>query len=518
MLRGCMSAAIKLRRLVIVLGDQLDRDSPLLQELDPAQDLVFMAEVREEATHVRSHKARIALFLAAMRHFREDLLARGLPVHYLALEAHPHASLADALADCLTNHRPQQVLMLRAGDWRVQQSLAAVVAQAGLELEIVGNPLFFITTDGFRDWLGDRRQPRMEHFYRFMRKRTGILMQDGQPAGGKWNYDAENRRGFGKRGPGLLPPPPAFTPDAITREVLKLVEREFPQHPGDLSGFDWPVTPADAGVALEDFISRRLPLFGRYQDAMWTAEPFLYHSLLSASFNLSLLAPSRAVAMASEALAAGESPLAAVEGFIRQLLGWREYVRGIYWTQMPGYAEGNALGASGALPECFWNGETDMLCLREALDQTLRYGYAHHIQRLMVTGLYCLLLGVRPQVVHQWYLAIYVDAVEWVELPNTLGMSQYADGGYLGSKPYAASGAYINRMSNYCSGCRFDPAKATGEGACPFTTLYWDFLQRHCDRFASHPRTALQWRNLSRKDAAELEQIRHEASRIRDET
>ena len=238
MLRGSMSAAIKLRRLVIVLGDQLDRDSPLLQELDPAQDLVFMAEVREEATHVRSHKARIALFLAAMRHFREDLLARGLPVHYLALEAHPHASLADALADCLATYRPQQVLMLRAGDWRVQQSLAAVVAQAGLELEIVGNPLFFITTDGFRDWLGDRRQPRMEHFYRFMRKRTGILMQDGQPAGGKWNYDAENRRGFGKRGPGLLPPPPAFTPDAITREVLKLVEREFSQHPGDLSGFD----------------------------------------------------------------------------------------------------------------------------------------------------------------------------------------------------------------------------------------------------------------------------------------
>jgi deoxyribodipyrimidine photolyase-related protein len=408
--------------------------------------------------------------------------------------------------------------MLRAGDWRVQQSLAAVVAQAGLELEIVENPLFFITTDAFRDWMGDRRQPRMEHFYRFMRKRTGILMQDGQPAGGKWNYDAENRRGFGKRGPGLLPPPPAFAPDALTREVLKLVEREFLEHPGDLSGFDWPVTPADAEVALEDFISRRLPLFGRYQDAMWTGEPFLYHSLLSAAFNLSLLAPSRAVAMASEALAAGEAPLAAVEGFIRQLLGWREYVRGIYWTQMPGYAEGNALGASGALPEFFWSGETDMLCLREALDQTLRYGYAHHIQRLMVTGLYCLLLGVRPQAVHAWYLAVYVDAVEWVELPNTLGMSQYADGGFLGSKPYAASGAYINRMSNYCTGCRFDPARATGAGACPFTTLYWDFLQRHSDRFAGHPRTALQWRNLSRKDVTELEQIRREASRIRGDT
>jgi deoxyribodipyrimidine photolyase-related protein len=518
MLQRSMSASRKpvcLRRLVIVLGDQLDRESGLLQGLDAEQDMVFMAEVREEATHVWSHKARIALFLAAMRHFREDLRARGLPVHYLTLDSHAYPSLAAALAALLEDRRPRQVIMLRAGDWRVQQSLVETVARAGLVLQVVESSRFLITPDDFRAWLGDRKQPRMEHFYRFMRKRQGILIDGGQPAGGKWNYDAENRRSFGKQGPVMLPLPPAFAPDAITREVLRLVEREFPGHPGELAEFDWPVTTDAAEMALEDFIEQRLPHFGDYQDAMWTAQPFLYHSLLPSSFNLSLLDPSRAISMAATALANGNAPLAGVEGFIRQLLGWREYIRGIYWTRMPRYADCNALGADAPLPDFFWSGETDMRCLRESLDQTLRYGYAHHIQRLMVTGLYCLLHGVRPRAVHEWYLAIYVDAVEWVELPNTLGMSQYADGGYLASKPYVASGAYINRMSNYCAGCRYDSSCATGESACPFTTLYWDFLQRHEHRFSRHPRTALQWRNLGRKDTSELSAIRRQAERIR---
>ena len=518
MLQRSMSASKKpasLRRLVIVLGDQLNRDSALLKGLDAEQDLVFMAEVREEATHVCSHKARIALFLAAMRHFREDLRARGLPVHYLTLQSHAYPSLAAALSALLEERRPRQVIMQRAGDWRVQQSLADTVARAGLALQIVENSHFLITPDDFGAWLGDRKQPRMEHFYRFMRRRHGVLMDGGQPVGGKWNYDAENRRGFGKQGPGMLPTPPAFAADAITREVLRLVKREFPDHPGELAEFDWPVTTDAAEMALEDFIGQRLPPFGRYQDAMWTGQPFLYHSLLSSSFNLSLLHPSRAISMAANALANGAAPLAGVEGFIRQLLGWREYIRGIYWARMPAYADCNALEADAPLPEFFWSGETDMRCLRETLGQTLRYGYAHHIQRLMVTGLYCLLHGVRPQAVHEWYLAIYVDAVEWVELPNTLGMSQYADGGYLASKPYVASGAYINRMSNYCTGCRYDSSCATGDSACPFTTLYWDFLQRHEHRFSSHPRTALQWRNLGRKDTSELRAIRRQAEHIR---
>jgi deoxyribodipyrimidine photolyase-related protein len=297
--------------------------------------------------------------------------------------------------------------------------------------------------------------------------------------------------------------------------VIATVEKCFPDHPGDLSAFDWPVTREHALHMCDDFIRDRLPLFGRYQDAMWTEEPFLYHSGLSAALNLKLLNPREPIGGAVEALANESAPIASVEGFVRQILGWREYVRGIYWRSMPGYLDSNALEAVHPLPGFYWTGDTDMECLRQVLHQTLQHGYAHHIQRLMVTGLFALLLGVEPRQVHEWYLAAYVDAVEWVELPNTVGMSQYADGGLLASKPYAASGRYIDRMSNYCGHCRYDPGKSVGEDACPFTTLYWDFLRRHDRRFRRHPRTALQWRNLDRLSAADKAAIRKQADDLR---
>ena len=509
------AAAPDIRRLVLILGDQLDPNHPLVRELDPERDRVFMAEVREEATHVWSHKARIALFLSAMRHFRDHLRSRGITVQYLALDRHTHGSLATALAAELQANRPAQVTMLQAGDARVQAAIEETVRQAGLSLEVAEDPHFLIDGEAFRAWLAQRKQPRMEHFYRAMRKQTGILMHDGKPLGGKWNYDTDNRGSFGRDGPSRLPPPLAFTPDSTSREVIRLVNREFCDHPGNLDDFDWPVTPSEARIALEDFIDQRLARFGKYQDAMWTAEPFLYHSLLSSSLNLKLLDPREVLRAAEIALQEDAIPLASAEGFVRQILGWREYVRGIYWDRMPDYANVNALDACQELPGFFWDADTDMVCLREVIGQTLRYGYAHHIQRLMVTGLFCLLLGVRPQAVHAWYLAVYVDAVEWVELPNTLGMSQYADGGYLASKPYVATGKYISRMSNYCKGCRYDPANATGDDACPYTTLYWDFLSRHRDRFANHPRTALQWRNLERLDAKRIMAIRRQADQLR---
>jgi deoxyribodipyrimidine photolyase-related protein len=500
---------------VVILGDQLDPGHPLVTALDPARDRVFMAEVREEATHVWSHKARIALFLSAMRHFRDDLEARGITVRYLALDRHSHASLADALAAELKVQRPQLIAMLQAGDARVQASIQATVQRAKLPLEVLPDPHFLVEPETFQDWLRQRRQPRLEDFYRVMRKQTGILMQNGKPLGGRWNFDAANRASFGRQGPTPPPPPPAFSPDRITREVIRLVNSEFPEHPGALDTFDWPVTVAEAQIALQDFVDHRLALFGTYQDAMWTGEPFLYHSLLSPAMNLKLLNPRDVLDAAVTSLHNDAAALACVEGFVRQVLGWREYVRGIYWARMPDYAELNALGAEQDLPAFFWSGDTDMVCLREVLAQTLDYGYAHHIQRLMVTGLFCLLLGVRPRQVHAWYLAVYVDAVEWVELPNTLGMSQYADGGFLASKPYVASGKYIDRMSNYCKGCRYNPAHATGDDACPFTTLYWDFLSHHRERFAHHPRTALQWRNLVRLDAKTVNGIRRQADDLR---
>jgi deoxyribodipyrimidine photolyase-related protein len=301
----------------------------------------------------------------------------------------------------------------------------------------------------------------------------------------------------------------------MTRAVLDLVERQFPSNPGRLDAFDWPVTRDQALAALEDFVAHRLPCFGRWQDAMWRGEPWLYHSRLAAALNLKLISPREACAAAEQAWRQGRAPLEAVEGFVRQVLGWREYVRGIYWREMPGYVERNALDAHESLPSFYWSGETDLACLRETIGQTLALGYAHHIQRLMVTGLFALLWGVRPREVHEWYLAVYVDAVEWVELPNTLGMSQYADGGLLASKPYVATGKYLARMGNYCDGCRYRPERAHGADACPFTTLYWDFLARHRERFARHPRLALQVRNLDRLSDSERTAIAVRADELR---
>lgn len=375
---------------------------------------------------------------------------------------------------------------------------------------------FYCDPHNFADWAKGKSVLRMEHFYRWIRKRENLLLDDGEPTGGRWNYDQDNRGHFDRRGPGLLAAPRGFAPDATTREVIALVEKRFSAHPGSLAQFDWPLTPGQAEQALADFIEHRLPLFGRYQDAMWSDQPWLYHGRLSAAMNLKLLSPRSAVEAAIQAHRAGRAPIEAVEGFVRQIIGWREYVRGHYWLRMPQLAEADHLHARAPLPGFYWTADTRMQCLRQALTQTLDLGYAHHIQRLMVTGLFAMLLGVRPREIHAWYLAVYVDAVEWVELPNVLGMSQYADGGRMVSKPYVASGRYIQRMSNYCDGCPFDPGRAIGEKACPFTTLYWDFLDRHRARFEHHPRAALQWKSLNRLSMSQLDEIRVQPQRLRD--
>jgi len=505
----------RLRRLHLVLGDQLDRDSALFDDFDPAFDAVWMAEVADESTHVWSHKARIAVFLAGMRHFAEDQRAQGRALVYHRLGEHAHADLGSALAADIARLKPAELRWVRPGDWRVWQRLLAVAAEAGLAVIEREDRHFLCTIDDYAGWARGKKELRLEFFYRWLRQRHDVLMNGREPAGGQWNFDADNRESFDARGPGLLPAPVAFAPDAITAEVLALVDERFAGHPGELAHFDWPLTPAQAEEALEDFIRHRLPLFGRYQDAMWTDEPWLYHSRLSVALNLKLIHPRRVIDAAVQAWRDGHAPLAAVEGFVRQILGWREYVRGLYWLRMPGYLEDNALGAEQPLPAFYWSGDTDMQCLKQAIGQTLRFGYAHHIQRLMVTGLFALLLGVRPREVHAWYLAVYVDAVEWVELPNVLGMSQFADGGVMASKPYCASGKYIQRMGNYCSGCRFKPDEAVGPKACPFTTLYWDFLERHQQRFAKHPRAALQWRSLERLPEAKRAAIREQAQALR---
>ncbi len=522
------------RSLVIVLGDQLDPDASAFDGFDPGLDAVWMAEVAEESTHVWSSKPRIVMFLSAMRHFAQAQVASGRSVCYTRLLAECHGrsgpadesggareaeqpadSLAARLQADVSRLQPARLVMTAPGDWRVLQAIKTVAAARGLELEIREDRHFFTRVADFAEHARGRKTLRMEYFYREQRRRHGVLMQGSEPEGGQWNYDVENREAFAPTGPGAVPSRTTFAPDAITRDVIELVNVRFAGHPGKVERFAWPVTPEDARQALRVFIVERLPLFGRYQDAMWPGNPWLYHAHLSAALNLKLIGAREVVAAAEVAYRAGEAPLASVEGFIRQILGWREYVRGLYWTRMPGYLERNALDARVDLPAWYWTAETDMACLRDALEQTLEHGYANHIQRLMVIGLYALMLGVQPLQVHAWYLAVYVDAVEWVELPNTLGMSQYADGGEMGSKPYVATGRYIERMSPHCKGCRYDPTRRTGEEACPFTTLYWDFLLRHEAMLARNPRMALQVKNAARLDAAERDAVRARAAAIR---
>jgi deoxyribodipyrimidine photolyase-related protein len=504
------------RSLVIVLGDQLDLAASAFDDFDAGRDRVWIAEVATESTHVWSSKPRIAMFLAAMRHFAAALREAGRPLLYQRLDADDAApDLETALRAAIAAERPERLVMTAPGDWRVLQGIRAVARAADLALDLRDDRHFYTTIREFAAHAKGRKSLRLEYFYRELRKRHDVLMDDGQPLGGQWNYDADNRGAFDKDGPRDVPEPARFDPDVMTREVLDLVESRFAGHPGSLDSFAWPVTRAQALESLARFVRGRLPQFGRFQDAMWPGQPWLYHAHLSAALNLKLLDPREVVAAAVKAYEDGQAPLASVEGFVRQILGWREYVRGIYWTRMPEYLESNALDAQADLPAFYWTGDTDMHCLADTIGQTLEHGYAHHIQRLMVTGLYALLLGVEPKQVHAWYLAVYVDAVEWVELPNTLGMSQFADGGLMASKPYAATGQYIDRMSGYCKGCRYDPKQRTGDTACPFTTLYWDFLMRHAERLAKNPRMALQVRNLDRIDEAERRAIRERAQLFR---
>jgi len=505
------------RNLVLVLGDQLSERSSAFDGLDRSADAVWMAEVPEESKHVWSSKPRAAMFLSAMRHFRGTLRRRRIRCFYRQIDDPDNrGSFAEELGRCVRRCRPAGLIVVEPGEYRVREELLRAARRLGVPLEVRCDRSFLCSHEAFAEHADGRKQLRMEYFYRQMRRRLNVLVDAaGRPEGGRWNYDASNRRSFGRAGPGDVPRAMSFAPDRVTRGATAAVNSVLPDHPGSLESFDWPVTPHQASEALAEFVGNRLASFGTFQDAMWIGRPFLYHSRLSAAMNLKLLDPRRAIAATEQAYRDGHVPLNAAEGFIRQILGWREYVRGVYWRFMPEYLEGNALGARAALPAFYWTGETEAACLREVITQTLRFGYAHHIQRLMVTGLFALLLGVDPREVHRWYLAVYVDAVEWVELPNTLGMSQYADGGVMASKPYVATGKYIDRMSDYCRTCRFRPADATGQGACPFTTLYWDFLMRHERTLASNARMRLQLRNLRRLSRADRRDIKAAARKLR---
>ena len=505
-----------MKTLRLVLGDQLTRSLSSLAHLDCARDVVLMVEVAAEATYVRHHKQKIALIFSAMRHFAEGLRGEGVTVDYVTLEDQGNTgSFEGELRRALLRHEPDRVIVTEPGEWRVWQMMLEWRETMPVPVEIRADDRFVASRDEFAAWAKGRKTYRMEFFYREMRRKTGLLMAGDAPVGGQWNFDAENRKSL----PAGYHPPQRlrFEPDAVTREVLALVERHFPDHFGDLAPFGWPVTRADALKALDHFIAVALEGFGDFQDAMKRGEDFLHHALLAPALNIGLLTPMELCRAAERAYLEGRAPLNAVEGFIRQVIGWREFVRGLYWNEMPGYAETNALSARRALPDFYWTGETDLACLKECISATKRNAYAHHIQRLMVTGNFALLAGVAPREIEEWYLLVYADAFEWVELPNVHGMVMFADGGLLASKPYAASGAYIDRMSDYCAGCRYDPAVKSGPGACPFNPLYWNFLIENEDKLGNNPRMAMPYRNLRRFSAERRAEIAREAAAFLDE-
>lgn len=505
-----------IRNLVLVLGDQLDPRSAAFDGFDKNADAVMMAEVEEEAAYIRQHKIRLAIFFSAMRHFGQELEEKGIRVHYRRIEDQDNqGSFAKELEERVRSLHPEKIIVLHPGDYRVLESLRATAKKLTAPLEVREDNHFYCGIDEFREYAERGRRMILENFYRKMRQKHGILMDHGKPAGDQWNFDKDNRRALTAEGRKQIRPPHPFAPDAITKEVIEMVERRFPKSPGKLEKFDYPVTRIQARAALKDFIAHRLPLFGPYEDAMAAGEPYLFHSRLSSSMNLHLLHPRDAVDAAVAAYNDGKSELNSVEGFVRQVLGWREYVHGIYWEHMPGYQEMNALDAQSSVPAFFWTAGTEMNCVRNAVSGLIDHAYTHHIQRLMVLGLYALVLGAVPRKFHEWHMSMYVDAIDWVSLPNALGMSQFGDGGIMGTKPYCASGSYINRMSDYCKGCRYKPTKATGDQACPFTTLYWDFLARNRELLARNGRMLFQIQNLDRHDKSELVQIRRRAETLR---
>ena len=494
--------------LRVVLGDQLSASLSALSDLIPARDVVLMAEVMGECTQVPYHLKKLVLVLSAMRHFAASLTARGGRVRYVRLDDPDNAqTLRGEVGRAVDELQPHRVVVTEPGAHRV----VADMANWTEGLEIRPDSRFVCSIAEFRRWASGRRGLRMEFFYREMRRRTGLLMtKDGAPEGDRWNFDPENR----KRLPATLEIPgiAEFPPDEVTREVIELVRRRCNAGFAETDGFSFPVTTADAEAALADFIAHRLPGFGDWQDAMRTGAPTLFHAVISPALNIGLLDPLQVCRAVEAAYRRGIVALNAAEGFIRQIIGWREYVRGIYWLNMPRYGTLNALQATRRLPEFYWNGDTPMACISQVVRQTRRHAYAHHIQRLMVTGNFALLAGLHPDEVDEWYMAVYADAYQWVEMPNTRGMALFADGGIVGSKPYAASGAYINRMSDYCAGCAYDVKQATGPAACPFNFLYWDFIARHAERFASNVRMAMPLRNWQRMAPGRRDAIRAQAA------
>ncbi|MDE0760493.1 MAG: cryptochrome/photolyase family protein [Planktomarina sp.] len=498
--------------LRIILGDQLSNEISSLSGINAEEDIVLICEVFAEATYVKHHKKKIVFLFSAMRHFAEELrVEKNYQVEYLKLnDPEPMQSFTQAVEKTLAKHKIDEIIVTSPGEYRVLTEINIWQDLFGIPVDIREDARFLCNQVEFKNWSKDRKNLRMEYFYREMRKKYSILMDGDQPIGGKWNFDLENRK----------PPNPNFDipetfssePDAVTLDVMQLVEDKFSDHMGVLSDFHFAINAAQAKIALKQFIDERLKYFGDFQDAMIQGKPWMYHSHVGLYLNCGLLSPLECIQAAEQAYHDSHAPLNAVEGFIRQILGWREFVRGIYWNEMPDYASLNFFEAERDLPAFYWDADTKMNCMHQSVKETSQNAYAHHIQRLMVLGNFALLTGIDPVQVNAWFLSVYADAFEWVELPNVSGMALFADGGYLASKPYAAGGGYINKMSNYCKSCSYSVTKKSGPDACPFNYLYWDFLERNRNKLGNNHRIGMMYKVYDRMSEEKKEMIKGDSN------
>ena len=488
-------------RTVWILADQLSPTNAALLSARKGRDCLLFVESRRAFGKLPYHRHRLMLLLSAMRHYAVEREAEGWEVDYQALP--DTADMHSALERHCAARKPAEIVVTRPNNHDEQLTLESLAKKLDRPLRILPGSQFLCSREEFRELSGGKKRLLMEQFYRVMRRRTGLLLEaDGKPTGGDWNYDAENRATFREwKKAGSPLPPKLLRPrqDEITQQVAADLERHFPEALGKADDFALPVTRRESLDWLEHFVAERLPRFGTWQDLMVEGEPDLFHSIISPMLNIGLLDPLECAKAAETACRNGKVPLPAAEGFIRQIIGWREFINGVYWLKMPAYAEVNALSAERPLPSFFWDGKTDLNCLRQALGEVLRGGFNHHIQRLMVLGNFLLLAGVRPDEALGWFNAMYVDAHDWVMAANLLGMALHADGGFMATKPYAAGGAYIERMSNYCECCPYSPGIKSGPGACPFNLLYWNFYETHRERFASNPRTAMMVRSWMKR-------------------
>ncbi len=495
------------------MGDQLSHNLSSLSDLKAGEDFIWMCEVRSEATRVKHHKKKIAFIFSAMRHFAEELKGKGHRVHYTKYtDSDNGGSFTEEVSRALKLYNFEQIVVTMPSEYSVLKEVERWKDEFDVEVKICPDERFLCTSGQFAKWAEGRKQLRMEYFYREMRREHNILMDGDKPVGGQWNYDSENRKP--PKGGLNIPKTYIGHTDEITDEVLELVGREFDEHFGDLEPFFFAVNADQARYALRKFIEERLMNFGDFQDAMLQGEPWMYHSHISFYINCGLLTPRECIEAAEIAYHKGQAPINAVEGFIRQILGWREYVRGLYWLKMPKYEGMNHLKATRHLPDFFWTAKTEMNCLKQCIQETKENAYAHHIQRLMVLGNFALIAGLNPDEVNEWYWVVYADAYQWVELPNVSGMILFADGGLLASKPYAASGAYINKMSNYCKDCHFSVSKKNGLNACPFNYLYWDFLIKHKEALENNPRMTMIYRTLSKMSSERIDEIGEDSKRF----